>query len=64
MSEEMHGKIEAAGRGPLKGMSAHVFSKHADASDDGGQFDMRLISSAFERADHDRLRLTTQEGLR
>ena len=35
MSEEMHGKIEAAGRGPLKRMSAHGFLRHAAEIDDG-----------------------------
>jgi hypothetical protein len=64
VSEEMHGKIEAARRGPLKRMSAHGFLRHGAEIDDGSQFDMRLISSAFARANHDRQRLTTQEGLR
>jgi hypothetical protein len=35
VSEEMNGKIEAAGRRPLKRMSAHGFFRHAVEIGDG-----------------------------
>ena len=55
MSEEVNGKIKAAGRGPLKRMSAHGFFRHAGEIDGVRQFDMGLISPTFARADYDRL---------